>query len=76
MILGATPAGGQEYSVRIDAKSAILLDAFSNQVIFEQNPRERDQVAQEKYIRHFHILREKIRTIDGRRRSRMKQAFE
>lgn len=29
MILGATPAGGREYSVRIDAKSAVLLGAFS-----------------------------------------------
>jgi D-alanyl-D-alanine carboxypeptidase len=41
IVLGANPAGDQEYSLRIDAKSAVLLDAFSNQVIFEQNPQER-----------------------------------
>jgi hypothetical protein len=41
IVLGANPAGGQEYSLRIDAKSAVLLNAFSNQVIFEQNSQER-----------------------------------
>jgi D-alanyl-D-alanine carboxypeptidase len=41
IVLGANPAGNQEYSLRIDAKSAVLLNAFSNQVIFEQNSQER-----------------------------------
>lgn len=41
VFLSANPAGGQEYSLRIDAKSAVLLDGFSNQVMFEQNSQER-----------------------------------
>lgn len=53
--LGISPAGAQEYPFEIDAKSAVLLDGFSNQVIFEQNSQERIGPASLSKIMTLHL---------------------
>jgi D-alanyl-D-alanine carboxypeptidase (penicillin-binding protein 5/6) len=55
VFLGANPAGGQEYSLRIDTKSAVLLDGLSNQVMFEQNSQERIGPASLSKIMTLHL---------------------
>jgi D-alanyl-D-alanine carboxypeptidase (penicillin-binding protein 5/6) len=55
IVLSVNPAGGQEYSLRIDAKSAVLLDGLSNQVMFEQNSQERMGPASLSKIMTLHL---------------------
>ena len=55
IVLGANPAGGEEYSLRIDAKSAVLVDGLSNQVVFEQNSQERIGPASLSKIMTLHL---------------------
>jgi D-alanyl-D-alanine carboxypeptidase (penicillin-binding protein 5/6) len=55
IVLSASPARGQEYSLRIDAKSAFLLDGLSNQVVFEQNSQERVGPASLSKIMTLHL---------------------